>query len=78
MRAHPPARARTAPHLPHPTPAVRAARAAQVNEAMMQQAGPQVRFMHCLPAERGVECTDAVVESGERWWGRGVGGGGRG
>lgn len=36
----------------------------QVDEAMMKLAGPQAKFMHCLPAERGVECTDGVVESG--------------
>ena len=35
----------------------------QVNEEMMRQAGPQAFFQHCLPAERGVETTDAVVES---------------
>jgi len=35
----------------------------QVDEAMMAAAGPQVKFMHCLPAERGIECTAAVVES---------------
>jgi ornithine carbamoyltransferase len=35
----------------------------QVNEAMMAAAGPQAKFMHCLPAERGVECTDGVVEA---------------
>ena len=35
----------------------------QVNEAMMAAAGPQCKFMHCLPAERGIECTDGVVES---------------
>lgn len=29
----------------------------------MKAAGPKARFMHCLPAERGVECTDGVVES---------------
>lgn len=38
----------------------------QVNEAMMEAAGPQAKFMHCLPAERGVECTDGVMESGEK------------
>ena len=38
----------------------------------MRAAGPQARFMHCLPAERGIECTEGVVESGER-----AGGGGR-
>jgi len=35
----------------------------QVNEALMAAAGPQVKFMHCLPAERGIECTDGVMES---------------
>ena len=32
----------------------------------MEAAGPQAKFMHCLPAERGVECTDGVMESGEK------------
>jgi len=35
----------------------------QVNEAMIEAAGPQVFFMHCLPAERGVEVTDGVIEA---------------
>mmetsp|Transcript_18259 Transcript_18259/g.62025 ORF Transcript_18259/g.62025 Transcript_18259/m.62025 type:complete len:362 (+) Transcript_18259:94-1179(+) len=35
----------------------------QVNEKLMQQAGPQAIFLHCLPAERGVETVDAVVEA---------------
>lgn len=35
----------------------------QVNEDLMRAAGPQARFMHCLPAERGIECTDGVVEA---------------
>ena len=30
---------------------------------MMELAGPQCIFMHCLPAERGLECTDAVMEA---------------
>lgn len=30
---------------------------------MMKAAGPQALFLHCLPAERGVECTDEVVEA---------------
>lgn len=34
-----------------------------VDKALMDAAGPQARFMHCLPAERGIECTDVVVES---------------
>lgn len=29
----------------------------------MQQAGKQAIFLHCLPAERGVETTDGVVEA---------------
>lgn len=36
----------------------------QVNEDLMKAAGPQAKFMHCLPAERGIECTDGVVEGG--------------
>ncbi|CAM6026862.1 unnamed protein product [Sphagnum balticum] len=35
----------------------------QVDEAMMETAGPQAYFMHCLPAERGVEVTDVVIEA---------------
>ena len=35
---------------------------AQVNEEMMAAAGPEALFLHCLPAERGIECTDGVVE----------------
>lgn len=35
----------------------------QVNEALMKLAGPNAYFMHCLPAERGVEVTDAVIEA---------------
>ena len=30
----------------------------------MAQAGKQATFMHCLPAERGTETTDEVVEAG--------------
>jgi ornithine carbamoyltransferase len=36
----------------------------QVSSALMQNAGSQARFMHCLPAKRGQEVTDQVVESG--------------
>ncbi len=36
--------------------------AEQVNEELMAAAGPEALFLHCLPAERGVETTDAVVE----------------
>uniref|UniRef100_A0A0C9RQ86 ornithine carbamoyltransferase n=1 Tax=Wollemia nobilis TaxID=56998 RepID=A0A0C9RQ86_9CONI len=35
----------------------------QINEALMKLADPNVLFMHCLPAERGVEVTDGVIES---------------
>jgi len=35
----------------------------QVDEALMAAAGPQCTFMHCLPAERGLETTDGVMES---------------
>ncbi|MEP7355104.1 MAG: ornithine carbamoyltransferase [Acidobacteriota bacterium] len=35
----------------------------QVNEALMAQARPEAVFMHCLPAHRGEEVTDGVIES---------------
>ena len=35
----------------------------QVNEELMAATGKQSLFMHCLPAERGVETTDSVLES---------------
>jgi ornithine carbamoyltransferase len=35
----------------------------QVNTEAMEMAGPQATFMHCLPAERGLETTDGVMES---------------
>ncbi|TVU28153.1 hypothetical protein EJB05_19662 [Eragrostis curvula] len=34
-----------------------------VDEALMEIAGPQAYLMHCLPAERGVEVTDGVIEA---------------
>ncbi|CCG42556.1 ornithine carbamoyltransferase [Magnetospirillum molischianum] len=34
----------------------------QVNEALMDRAAPDALFMHCLPAHRGEEVTDAVMD----------------
>jgi len=35
----------------------------QVNEALMNSTGKETLFMHCLPAERGREVTDGVMEA---------------
>jgi ornithine carbamoyltransferase len=35
----------------------------QVNDKLMQKARPDAVFMHCLPAKRGEEVTDGVIES---------------
>jgi ornithine carbamoyltransferase len=35
----------------------------QVNEALMAQAAPGAVFLHCLPAHRNEEVTDAVIDS---------------
>jgi ornithine carbamoyltransferase len=35
----------------------------QVNEALLALAAPDAVFMHCLPAHRGMEVTDAVMDS---------------
>ena len=35
----------------------------QVNSSLMSAAGNQSLFMHCLPAERGVEVTNNVCDS---------------
>ncbi len=34
----------------------------QVTEALMSHAAPDAIFMHCLPAHRGYEATDAVID----------------
>ena len=34
----------------------------QINGALMSQAPAECRFMHCLPARRGIEVTDEVVD----------------
>lgn len=34
----------------------------QINDALLNAAPEHVRFMHCLPASRGVEVTDAVLD----------------
>jgi ornithine carbamoyltransferase len=35
----------------------------QVNESLMARARPEAVFLHCLPAKRGEEVTDGVMES---------------
>ncbi len=35
----------------------------QVNSELFAQANPDAVFLHCLPAKRGEEVTDEVIES---------------
>lgn len=35
----------------------------QVNSALIESASPDVRVLHCLPAHRGMEITDEVMDS---------------
>jgi len=37
----------------------------QVDDRIMETAGPGAIFLHCLPAHRGEEVTDSVMESGQ-------------
>ncbi|MFM7622473.1 MAG: ornithine carbamoyltransferase [Alphaproteobacteria bacterium] len=47
---------------PNPEAQMRLLTPYQVNETVMKQADPQAIFLHCLPAVRGQEVTDAVMD----------------
>ncbi len=39
----------------------------QVNTTLMKSASRKARFMHCLPARRGLEVTDEVIDGRRAW-----------
>ena len=47
----------------HLTEKINAFEGFQVNEELVSNANDDYGFMHCLPAHRGEEVTDAVIDS---------------